>query len=95
MGEILKARRKNSSDRLESLRQELRDAEELAGSNACVYLTGSFARGEASEHSDLDLFIVGKGTQEPAAEPCTGKARNETAANRNQYVDCGATYARP
>jgi predicted nucleotidyltransferase len=64
MGEILEARRKNSSDRLERLRQELRDAEELACSNACVYLTGSFARGEASEHSDLDLFIVGRGTQE-------------------------------
>lgn len=27
---------------------------------ACVYLTGSFGRNEASEHSDLDLFIVGK-----------------------------------
>lgn len=25
-----------------------------------TYLTGSFARGEASEHSDLDLFIVGR-----------------------------------
>lgn len=64
MGEILEARRKSSSNRLESLRQALRDAEDLAGSNACVYLTGSFARGEASEHSDLDLFIVGRGTQE-------------------------------
>jgi predicted nucleotidyltransferase len=25
-----------------------------------VYATGSFAREEASEHSDLDLFIAGK-----------------------------------
>ena len=27
---------------------------------ACVYMTGSFSRGEASRYSDLDLFIVGK-----------------------------------
>ena len=26
---------------------------------ACVYVTGSFGRAEASPHSDLDLFIVG------------------------------------
>jgi len=32
----------------------------LAKGKACVYATGSFGRGEASSHSDLDLFIVGK-----------------------------------
>jgi hypothetical protein len=30
-------------------------------------MTGSFARGEASAHSDLDLFIVGNGTREKRA----------------------------
>ncbi|MBI1353448.1 MAG: hypothetical protein GC160_03815 [Acidobacteria bacterium] len=32
----------------------------LARNKACVYVTGSFGRCEASAHSDLDLFIVGK-----------------------------------
>lgn len=36
------------------------DAKRYAGDRGCVYLTGSFARGEASLHSDLDLFIVGQ-----------------------------------
>lgn len=60
---ILDARQKNNQDRLERLRKDLHQAEGLAGTNACVYLTGSFARGEASEYSDLDLFIVGKGAK--------------------------------
>lgn len=32
---------------------------ELAGSTACICMTGSYGRREAGEHSDLDLFIVG------------------------------------
>lgn len=28
----------------------------------CVYVTGSFGRGEASPHSDLDLFFLNRGT---------------------------------
>lgn len=28
------------------------------GSKVCVYTTGSFGRGDASSHSDLDVFIV-------------------------------------
>jgi predicted nucleotidyltransferase len=63
MSEILEARRKDNQERLERLRQDLRSAEEMAGDSACVYLTGSFARGEASGHSDLDLFIVGRGAR--------------------------------
>lgn len=39
-------------------------AEKLCGDRACVYATGSFSRGEASEHSDLDVFIAGNGTHE-------------------------------
>jgi hypothetical protein len=39
-------------------------AAQLCGETACVYMTGSFGRGEASKHSDLDLFIVGQGTPE-------------------------------
>jgi predicted nucleotidyltransferase len=63
MSEILEARRKDNQKRLERLRQDLLSAEEMAGDSACVYLTGSFARGEASGHRDLDLFIVGRGAR--------------------------------
>jgi predicted nucleotidyltransferase len=60
MGELLLARRQRTTDRLAELRAAVGEAEALARGHACVYLTGSFARGEASEHSDLDLFIVGR-----------------------------------
>lgn len=62
MGALLERRRKQSADRLADLRKRLADAEKLAGNKACIYTTGSFARGEASAYSDLDLFIVGRGT---------------------------------
>ncbi len=51
------------------LRAALESARPLVESRACVYLTGSFGRGEASRHSDLDLFIVGLGTDAERALP--------------------------
>jgi predicted nucleotidyltransferase len=59
MGRLLDERRGANDSRLERLRADLEDAERAAGKSACVYVTGSFARGEASDHSDLDLFIAG------------------------------------
>lgn len=64
MGEILNQRRKEAAQRVEELRKELLDAEKICGEKACVYAIGSFGRGEASPHSDLDLFIAGQGTPE-------------------------------
>lgn len=58
MGELLESRRATTGLRIEELRKRLQKAEELCGESACVYATGSFARGEASAHSDLDLFIA-------------------------------------
>lgn len=60
MGTI-EERRIRSQSRLTELQKSLGEADTKARDKACVYLTGSFARGEASEHSDLDIFIVGKG----------------------------------
>ena len=67
MGELLDRRREGTSERIEELRKELGDAESLCGDRACVYATGSFGRGEASPHSDLDLFIVGHGSRKDPA----------------------------
>jgi predicted nucleotidyltransferase len=58
--ETLERRRKDTAERISKLRLELKGAEALCSNMACVYMTGSFSRGEASHHSDLDLFIVGK-----------------------------------
>jgi predicted nucleotidyltransferase len=62
VGELLNQRRKETTRRIEELRKKLVDAEALCGEKACVYATGSYGRGEASRHSDLDLFIVGQGS---------------------------------
>ena len=40
----------------------------MASGKACVYMTGSFGRGEASKYSDLDLFIVGRGNGKPTRD---------------------------
>jgi len=61
MGELLD-RRRSTDKRIERLRNQLRQAEKLALGKACVYMTGSFGRGEASQYSDLDIFIAGKDT---------------------------------
>ncbi|HVM78747.1 MAG TPA: nucleotidyltransferase domain-containing protein [Stellaceae bacterium] len=58
MGELAK-RRSQTAARLDRLRGKLKTAQRLASGVACVYATGSFGRGEAGRHSDLDLFILG------------------------------------
>ncbi len=63
------AERQNTTDaRIKDLLNQLQAAEQLAKGKACVYATGSFGRFEASLHSDLDLFIVGKKNGEPNQE---------------------------
>lgn len=49
-----------STTRLETLTNSLTNADSFLEGKACVYATGSFGRLEASQYSDLDLFIVGK-----------------------------------
>jgi predicted nucleotidyltransferase len=62
VGQLLEERRRQAAERITKLQAELKEAEELCKGKACAYITGSVARGEASTHSDLDLFIVSKGT---------------------------------
>jgi predicted nucleotidyltransferase len=56
--DLLRDRREKSLERLNSLKSGLGRAEVLASDKACIYVTGSFGRLEASEHSDLDVFIA-------------------------------------
>jgi hypothetical protein len=55
----LDSRRDYSIKRIQYLRKALAEASKFA-SNACVYVTGSLGRVEASVYSDLDVFIAGK-----------------------------------
>jgi predicted nucleotidyltransferase len=60
LGELVE-RRALAAEKLEALQARLADAEKLVRRKACVYVTGSFGRNEASAYSDLDLFILGQG----------------------------------
>ncbi len=60
MGNVLETRRSDAKSRFERLQKRLTAAEDIAAEKACVYATGSYGRGEASEYSDLALFIVGR-----------------------------------
>jgi predicted nucleotidyltransferase len=58
MGKIIEERRQYSDQRFEELKAALVGAPGICGDKACVYAIGSFGRREASQHSDLDIFIV-------------------------------------
>lgn len=59
----LEGRRKFSHERLSALASEMKRIKELKSlTGLCVYATGSYARGEASSHSDIDLFFVNTGS---------------------------------
>lgn len=73
MGE-LSDRRSQTAERIKDLRNRLTAAEAIASGKACVYMTGSFGRCEASTFSDLDLFILGKGEGAPDRD---GKQRSQ------------------
>src|SRR5260221_13060849 len=61
MNELLLERREYSARRLQELKAHLSKAQDFIGDKGCIYVTGSFARGEASDYSDLDLFILSDG----------------------------------
>lgn len=61
---ILNLRRTRTEQRIQELKIELQNSNKIVCDVACVYMTGSFGRLEASEHSDLDLFIASKGDKE-------------------------------
>jgi Nucleotidyltransferase domain len=60
MGDLIKFRKAQTDKRLSKIKTLLKSAARYAKGKGCVYTTGSFGRGEASQFSDLDLFIVGQ-----------------------------------
>lgn len=74
MGQSLEARQAHTAERFSLIEAALLSpaadggdsCEVRYGPRATVYATGSYGRGEASQHSDLDLFIVS--AESPAAD---------------------------
>ena len=69
--ELFEARSRETDERLATFRDALshllgNDARSEAGERTTVYVTGSGGRGEMSEASDLDLFLVTE-TEKPSA----------------------------
>jgi predicted nucleotidyltransferase len=58
MGGVLDTRRTETKELFDRLQRDL-SVDEKTAEKMCAYVTGSFGRGEASQYSDLDLFIVG------------------------------------
>jgi len=65
-------RRSETEIRIGKIHESLKSAEPLARGKACAYATGSFGRGEASQYSDLDLFIVGRRDGKPGPNGIEG-----------------------
>jgi hypothetical protein len=62
MASIVDEKKLNSKVRIEQLRSELSKIEELRRfAKLAVFVAGSYARNEASVHSDIDLFFVFNG----------------------------------
>ena len=64
---LLSSRRESAESCLTALQERLPKANELVEGKACVYVTGSLGRGEASQYSDLDLFIADNGSPDRRA----------------------------
>ncbi len=72
--ELLSSRRNYAKCCLEKLRSKIKEFEVLHDlPDLCIYVTGSFGRLEASEHSDLDLFFIHKGASDTNPVPRTKK----------------------
>lgn len=68
-------RRRETRARIAQICRQLTSAETLVKGKACVFATGSFGRGEASRHSDLDVFIVARNEGDPG-HPGESRLRN-------------------
>lgn len=84
-GELSK-RRAQTANRISALQHDLQSAAEIAEGKACVYATGSFGRGEASPHSDLDIFIVGK-SETARSSPSSALSRLDAIRLQADLID--------
>jgi predicted nucleotidyltransferase len=60
VGALIERRWAETNRRFSEIQTLLKESAKIARGKGCIYVTGSFGRGEASQFSDLDLFILGK-----------------------------------
>jgi predicted nucleotidyltransferase len=87
---ILEVKKANSAERLGQLRHQLESTKELQDlEKLTVFVAGSYARNEASIHSDIDLFFVYDGllanTQNPNIRSLRAFARVIEIADDLQF----------
>lgn len=77
MVDVLKERKGICEEKLNKLRNRIESDVPLLNeiSDLCIYVTGSYGRHEANEHSDLDLFFVREGCQEENELPYVQKIK--------------------
>ena len=76
MSEIISVKRENSVSRIKKLSDKLKDLVELGTlQNLTVFIAGSYARNEASIHSDIDLFFILDGKLDGIANHRTASMR--------------------
>lgn len=76
------ARRSSSDTRLDRLRSHVEPAQDLIGEAGCIYVTGSYGRGESSGYSDVDVFVA------------LNEDSDDLEARRSELVDRTAEAAR-
>jgi predicted nucleotidyltransferase len=65
MNQILSSKKLYCETRIAELRNRIKSISEVQQlKDFCIYATGSYARKEASSHSDLDLFFISSNAQE-------------------------------
>lgn len=65
---VMAARARYAESRIAALRARIAEVPELAEvPTLCLYITGSYGRLEASEHSDLDIFFMREGSRKTDA----------------------------
>ena len=76
MSDIIGIKRENSKTRIDQLASGLLKMEELAiFKNLTIFIAGSYARDEASIHSDIDLFFILDGKLESIPNHRTASMR--------------------
>ena len=73
---LFKERESFSRKRLEKLRNEFQDIQEFENfPQLTIFGSGPYARLEASEHSNIDLFFLSSATSDELEEPTTSRIR--------------------
>lgn len=74
--DLLATREQYARSRLDQLRNRIRSIEELSNfPDLTIFGAGSYARLEASEFSDIDMFFLDNAAPEDQAEPRTSRIR--------------------